>query len=168
VGSHLARELHAAGARLTIADVDPSRVAAVAGATGAHMTTIDAIFDVECDIFAPCALGGAISAATVPRLRCKAIAGAANNQLESPAIGTELGRRGIFYAPDYAINAGGLINVAQEVAGYDAAKARSKATKIYDTIREIAERASKTGRPPGEISDDLAEEIIARGPQPAA
>lgn len=168
VGGHLARELHEAGARLTIADVDSERAAAVAKATGAAVTTVDAIFDVECDIFAPCALGGAISAATLPRLRCRAIAGAANNQLDSAAIGTELARRGIFYAPDYAINAGGLINVAQEVAGYSAEKARDKASKIYYTIREIAQRAHKTGRPPGEISDELAEEIIARGPQAAA
>ena len=168
VGGYLARELHAAGARLTIADVDPERVARVARETGAAVTTVDAIFDVECDIFAPCALGGAISTATLPRLRCRAIAGAANNQLESTAIGHELLRRGIFYAPDYAINAGGLINVAQEVAGYDAAKAREKASKIHGTIREIAQRSQQTGRPPGEISDELAAEIIARGPQPAA
>lgn len=164
VGGYLARELHAAGARLTIADIDPGRVAAIASATGAAVTTVDAIFDVECDIFAPCALGGAISSATLPRLRCRAIAGAANNQLESPAIGKELCQRGIFYAPDYAINGGGLINVAQEVAGYDAEKSRIKASNIYNTIREIALRAHKTGRPPGEISDEMAEEIIARGP----
>jgi leucine dehydrogenase len=165
VGGYLARELHAAGARLTIADIDPARVASIANATGAQMTTVDSIFDVECDIFAPCALGGAINSTTLPRLRCKAIAGAANNQLESPAIGVELNRRGIFYAPDYAINAGGLINVAQEVAGYDAEKARQKASNIYHTIHEIADRAKRTGRPPGQISDELAEEIIARGPQ---
>ena len=165
VGGYLARELHAAGARLTIADVDPARVAAIASATGAKTTTVDGIFDVECDIFAPCALGGAISTTTLPRLHCKAVAGAANNQLESRAIGIELNRRGIFYAPDYAINAGGLINVAQEVAGYDPEKARVKASKIYDTIHEIADRAQQSGRPPGEISDELAEEIIARGPQ---
>lgn len=168
VGGHLARELHEAGARLTIADVDAERVARVAHETGAAVATVDTIFDVECDIFAPCALGGAINLATLPRLRCRAVAGAANNQLESAAIGVELSRRGIFYAPDYAINAGGLINVAQEVAGYDAAKAREKASRIYYTIREIAQRAQQTGRPPGEISDELAAEIIARGPQPGA
>lgn len=168
VGKHLAYELHKLGAQLTIADVDAERVAQVAAETGAKVVSTDAIFDVECDIFAPCALGGAISAGTVGRIRCRAVAGAANNQLESTAIGKELVRRGIFYAPDYAINAGGLINVAQEYAGYDADKAREKADRIYQTIREIAERARATSRPPGEIADELAAEIIARGPQTPA
>jgi leucine dehydrogenase len=164
VGGYLARELHAKGAKLTIADVDAGRVETIAKATGAAVVSIDAIFDVECDMFAPCALGGAINQSTLPRLRCRAIAGAANNQLESAAIGEELVRRGIFYAPDYAINAGGLINVAQEYAGYDADKARAKASEVYGTIAEIARRAIATGRPPGEISDEMAAEIIARGP----
>jgi leucine dehydrogenase len=168
VGRYLALELHKLGARLTIADIDPARVERVAAETGAQVVGIDAIFDVECDIFAPCALGGAISAATLPRLRTRAVAGAANNQLESPAIGRELQARGIFYAPDYAINAGGLINVAQEFAGYDADKARHRASGIYATIREIAERTQKSGRPPGEIADELADEIIAAGPQALA
>ncbi|MFO0579615.1 MAG: Glu/Leu/Phe/Val dehydrogenase dimerization domain-containing protein [Polyangia bacterium] len=165
VGGYLAYELHAAGARLTIADVDAERVQKVAHKTGAMVVSTDAIFDVECDIFAPCALGGAVNAATLPRLRCRAIAGAANNQLASKQIGHELVQRGIFYAPDYAINAGGLINVAQEFAGYDAEKARTKTERIYSTINEIAERARKSSRPPGEIADELAIEIIAAGPQ---
>jgi leucine dehydrogenase len=76
----------------------------------------------------------------------------------------ELSRRNIFYAPDYVINAGGLINVAQEYAGYDADKARQKASRIYDTIHKIAERSRSQNRPPGEIADELAAEIIARGP----
>lgn len=168
VGRYLALELHKLGARLTIADIDPGRVERVAAETGAQVVSIDQIFDVECDIFAPCALGGAISATTLPRLRCRAVAGAANNQLASPAIGRELQARGIFYAPDYAINAGGLINVAQEFAGYDAEKARQRASGIYATIREIAERTQATGRPPGELADELAEQIIAAGPQALA
>ncbi len=168
VGSYLARELHAKGARLTVADIDAKRAAAVAEETGAQVVSIDQIFDTECDIFSPCALGGAISEATIGRLRCKVIAGAANNQLESPSIDHELMRRQIFYAPDYAINAGGLINVAQEFAGYDADKARTKTSQIYNTIREIAERTRATSRPPGEIADELADEIIVRGPPPSA
>ena len=165
VGGYLADELHAAGARLTIADVDAARAQRVAHRTSAQVVSTDAIFDVECDVFAPCALGGAIRDTTLPRLRCRAIAGAANNQLATPAIGAELVRRGIFYAPDYVINAGGLINVAQEYAGYDAQKARDKASNLYLTIREIAERARSTGRPPGQIADEMAAEIIAAGPQ---
>ncbi len=164
VGGYLARELHKKGARLTIADVNEGRTAAIAAETGAKVVPIETIFDVECDIFAPCALGGAISAQTIERLKCRAVAGAANNQLEHTSLDYELQRRGIFYAPDYAINAGGLINVAQEYAGYDAEKARAKASRVYDTIREIAERSRSTGRPPGELADELAAEIIARGP----
>ncbi|MBL9004126.1 MAG: Glu/Leu/Phe/Val dehydrogenase [Myxococcales bacterium] len=168
VGRYLALELHKLGARLTIADIDPGRAERVAAETGAKIISIEEIFDVECDIFAPCALGGAISPSTLPRLRCRAVAGAANNQLASPTVGRTLQERGIFYAPDYAINAGGLINVAQEFAGYDAEKARERASGIYATIREIAERTQQTGRPPGEIADQLAEEIIAAGPQALA
>lgn len=168
VGAYLAYELHQKGVRLTIADIDEKRTASVAAKTGAKVVPIADIFDVECDIFAPCALGGAISAATISRLRCRAIAGAANNQLETPAMDRELLQRDIFYAPDYAINAGGLINVAQEYAGYDADKARKKASHIYDTIREIAERSRKSRRPPGEIADELAAEIIAQGPPASA
>lgn len=167
VGGYLARELHQQGAKLIICDTDEARVARWAKETGAEVVSTDAIFDVECDVFSPCALGGSINAATIDRLRCKAIAGAANNQLETPAIGEALVQKGIFYAPDYAINAGGLINVAQEVAGYDASVAREKAARIYDTIREIAERTRSTGRRPEVISDELAEEIIAAGPHKA-
>lgn len=168
VGRYLALELHKLGARLTIADIDAGRAQRVADETGARIVSIDEIFDVECDIFAPCALGGAISPSTLPRIRCRAVAGAANNQLASVAVGRALQDRGIFYAPDYAINAGGLINVAQEFAGYNADKARERASGIYATIREIAERTQKTGRPPGEIADQLAEEIIAAGPEALA
>lgn len=164
VGRYLALELVQQGARLTIADVDAERVAAVAKETGAAVTSVNEIFDVACDVFAPCALGGAISQQTIGRLRCKAVAGAANNQLETPAMDQALVARGIFYAPDYAINAGGLINVAQEVAGYDAEKARKRAAGVYDTIAQLIERARSTGRPPGQLADDLAAEIIAAGP----
>jgi len=164
VGAYLAQELHKKGARLTVADIDAKRAETVAAETGAEIVSIDTIFDTECDIFSPCALGGAIAPPTVGRLRCRAVAGAANNQLESPAMDYELLHRNIFYAPDYAINAGGLINVAQEYAGYDAAKAREKTSLIYDTIREIAERSRAERRPPGEIADTMAAAIIAKGP----
>jgi len=164
VGGYLADELHAKGARLIVSDIDANRAKSVAQRVGAEIVSIDDIFGVECDIFAPCALGGAISASTIGRLRCRAIAGAANNQLESPAMDHELLHRNIFYAPDYAINAGGLINVAQEFAGYDADKAREKASHIYETIHEIIDRSRSTQRPPGEIADSMAAEIIAAGP----
>jgi leucine dehydrogenase len=161
VGTHLARELAEAGCRLTIADVVPESAARVAAETGATIVPIDEIFDAECDVFAPCALGGAISDATVGRLRCKIVAGAANNQLASREVGRALQARGIFYAPDYAINAGGLINVAQEWKGYDAGAARQQTLGIHETILEIARRSQKTGTPPGEIADKMVDEVLA-------
>jgi leucine dehydrogenase len=161
VGANLARELARCGARLTITDVDAGRRAKVAAETGAAQVEPEAIFDVVCDVLSPCAMGGVISRTSVGRLRCKAVAGAANNQLETPSVGRTLHERGIFYAPDYAINAGGLINVAQELVGYDAEAVRGKVTRIYDTIAEIAERSQRLDRPPSEIADELATELMS-------
>ena len=165
VGAHLARELAQAGCKLTICDVDAGRRQAVAAELGAEVVDVERILEVECDIVAPCALGGALTEAIVPRLRCKAVAGAANNQLRTPEVGKALQARGIFYAPDYAINGGGLINVAEEYAGYDAANARKKTMAIYDTIAGIIERSKREKLPPEVIADRMAEEIIAAGPQ---
>src|SRR6185503_5208340 len=102
------------------------------------------IFEVACDVIAPCALGSALNDRTIPRIKAPIIAGAANNQLAEPHHGDDLNARGILYAPDYAINAGGLVNVAAEVVGYDAAASRARTLRIYDTIYEIAERSRKT------------------------
>ena len=99
----------------------------------------------------------------MPKLKCKAVAGAANNQLRTPAVGKALMARGIFYAPDYAINGGGLINVAEEFAGYNAANARKKTLAIYDTIGEIIERSKSEKAQPEVITDQIAEERIAAG-----
>jgi leucine dehydrogenase len=167
VGAHLARELAQAGAQLTITDVDPARRKAVATELGARTVEPDEIFDVECDVFSPNALGGAISAHTVPMLKCRAVCGAANNQLATPEAGRALHDRKIFYAPDYAINAGGLINVACEYAGSDGARSRKETLSIYDTILAIIERSRKEATAPGEIADRMAEEIMAAGRPPA-
>ena len=104
---------------------------------------------------------------TIPRLNCQIVAGAANNQLAEPRHGDDLYARGILYAPDYAINAGGLVNVAQEVLGYDAVKARAKTMEIYETIFEIADRSRKTMAPTYRIADMMVEEKLAKvGPAP--
>lgn len=163
VGAHLARELAQAGARLTLCDVDPARRSAVASELGAAVVDVEQILEVDCDIVAPCALGGALTEPVVPKLKCKAVAGAANNQLRTPGVGRALFARGIFYAPDYVINGGGLINVAEEFAGYDAANARRKVTAIYDTIADIIERSRQDKTQPEVIADRMAEEIIAAG-----
>jgi leucine dehydrogenase len=164
VGAHLARELAQAGARMTLCDVDPHRRAAIAAEVGAAVVEVEHILEVDCDIIAPCALGGALTEAVVPKLKAKAIAGAANNQLRTPAVGKALYARGIFYAPDYVINGGGLINVAEEFAGYDAARARHKTLAIHDTIADIIERSRKEHEQPELIADRMAQEIIAAGP----
>lgn len=162
VGYHLCRELHALGARLTVADVDSDKAERARREFGATVVSVDDVFAVECDVFAPCALGGVLRDETIPRLRCKIVAGAANNQLAEPRHGDALLQRGILYAPDYAINAGGLVNVAQEYAGYDETKARERVLRIYDTIHEIAERARAAMQPTHRIADAIAEERLAR------
>lgn len=160
VGYHLCKELHAMGAKLTVADIDPLKSERANREFGAEVVELDDIYSVECDVFAPCALGSALNDGTIPRLNCRIVAGAANNQLAEPRHGEDLMQRGICYAPDYAINAGGLVNVAQEVIGYDADKARAKTMKIYDTIYEIVERADTAMAPTSRIADTIAEERL--------
>ena len=162
VGYHLCRELHAQGAKLTVADIDPLKAERAQREFGAAIAPLDAIFAVECDVFAPCALGSALNPETVPRLRCRIVAGAANNQLSEVGMGPALMQRGILYAPDYAINAGGLINVALEVTGYDAERSRQRTLKIYDTIYEISERARKAMWPTDIIANKMVEERLSR------
>jgi leucine dehydrogenase len=164
VGYHLCRELHACGATLTVADVDALKGERAQREFGAKVVKLDAIFDVNCDVFAPCALGSALNDETIPRLRAGIVAGAANNQLAVPQNGDDLYARGILYAPDYAINAGGLINVAQEANGYDEKKARDKTMRIYDTIAEIIDRSEKLKAPTYKVADMLVEEKLSAVP----
>jgi leucine dehydrogenase len=167
VGYHLCKELRAQGAKLSVADVDPLKAERAVREFGAQIVPLDGIFEVECDVLAPCALGSALNDATIPRINAPIIAGAANNQLAEPRHGDDLNARGILYAPDYAINAGGLVNVAMEVVGYDAAKARARTMKIYETIYEIAERSQKSGTPTYRVADLMVEEKLARVGRPS-
>lgn len=162
VGYHLCRELAVSGARISVADVDPLKGERAQREFGATVVPLDRIFEIECDVLAPCALGSALNDQTIPRIRAAIVAGAANNQLAEPRHGEDVNARGILYAPDYAINAGGLINVAAEVTGYDAEKARARTLKIYDTIHEIAERSRRTLTPTYRVADLLVEEKLAR------
>jgi leucine dehydrogenase len=161
VGYHLCKELFEAGAKISVADVDPLKAERAHREFKATVVPLDQIFDVACDVIAPCALGSALNDHTIPKLKAKIVAGAANNQLAEPRHGDDLHQRGILYAPDYAINAGGLINVAQEVTGYDAKAARERTLQIYDTILEIAERSAKLHSPTYKIADILVEEKLA-------
>jgi len=161
VGYHLCKELHSSGAKLTVADVDKLKSERCQRDFGASIVAIGDIPKVECDVFAPCALGAGLNDDTIPHLKAKIVAGAANNQLAEPRHGDDLHARNILYAPDYAINAGGLVNVAQEVKGYDAKLARDKTLKIYDTILDICERSKKLGAPTYKVADIIVEEKLA-------
>ena len=161
VGSYLAGELHAAGAKLIVSDIDQAKVAKVSKATGAKIVEGDAIFSVDADIFSPCALGGIINDKTIPKLKVQIVAGGANNQLLEERHGDELERRGILYAPDYVANAGGVINVYGEVAGWDAQRALDKADDIYDTILKVFDIAEAKHIPTYEAADRLAELRLA-------
>jgi leucine dehydrogenase len=162
VGYHLCRELHAEGATLVVADMDPLKAERAQREFAATVVSLDEIFAVDCDVFAPCALGSALNDTTIPQLRCSMVAGAANNQLAEARHAEDLRQRGIAYAPDYAINAGGLINVAQEIVGYDAAHVRARTVRIYDTILEILQRAQRGECTTTLIADAMVEERLAQ------
>jgi leucine dehydrogenase len=157
VGRFLAGELHDAGAKLIVTDIDPARAKRVASETGATVVDPDAIYDVAADIFAPCALGGIINDETIPKLKVEIVAGGANNQLLEERHGDALEERGILYAPDYVANAGGVINVYSEVAHWDAEHSLSKADEIYDTILGVFEIAKADHVPSYQAADRLAE-----------
>jgi leucine dehydrogenase len=161
VGYYLCKELHGAGAKLTVADVDKLKSERAKREFGAAITDIDKVQEVDCEVFAPCALGAGLNDTTIPHLKAAIVAGAANNQLAEPRHGDDLHARGILYSPDYAINAGGLVNVAQEVKGYDATKARENTLKIYDTMWDIFERSKKLNAPTHKVSDIIVEEKLA-------
>jgi leucine dehydrogenase len=161
VGSYLARELHEAGARLIVSEIDSAKATRVSKATGAKIVNDDEIFSVDADIFSPCALGGIINDKTIPKLKVQIVAGGANNQLLEERHGDELQRRGILYAPDYVANAGGVINVYGEIAGWDAQRALDKADDIYDTILKVFDIAAAKNIPTYEAADRLAELRLA-------
>jgi leucine dehydrogenase len=161
VGSYLAGELHEAGAKLIVSDIDAAKTARVEKATGAKVVQGDAIFSADADIFSPCALGGIINDKTIPKLKAQIVAGGANNQLLEERHGDELQRRGILYAPDYVANAGGVINVYGEVVGWDAQRALDKADDIYDTILKVFDIAEAKKIPTYEAADRLAEQRLA-------
>jgi len=162
VGGHLCHHLAEAGARLIIADVDRAALEEIARATGADVVAPDAIYEAEADIFSPNALGAVINPATLPRLKAKVIAGGANNQLATPEMGEALRAAGILYAPDYVINAGGIINVAAEISGtYDPAWVDSKLTELVATLEMVMDEALSTGEPTGTVADRMAEARIA-------
>jgi glutamate dehydrogenase/leucine dehydrogenase len=163
VGGALVGHLVAAGARVTIADLDPERSAEVAASPDVEVVPPARAHTVVCDVFSPCALGGTLNAETIPELRCAIVCGSANNQLLEPADGDRLAAAGVLYVPDYVANAGGIINIAEEVHGYDARRAAQRIAAIRTTTTEVLELAEASGTTPAEAADHLAEQRIAAG-----
>ncbi|MDX2939418.1 Leu/Phe/Val dehydrogenase [Streptomyces ipomoeae] len=162
VGHHLVEHLRAEGAEIVITDV---REEAVRRILDRHPGKVSAVADTDAlirverlDIYAPCALGGALNDDSVPVLTAKVVCGAANNQLAHPGVEKDLADRGILYAPDYVVNAGGVIQVADELHGFDFERCKAKAAKIYDTTLGIFARAKTDGIPPAAAADRIAEQ----------
>lgn len=164
VGAHLAQELRARGARLIVTDIDPERARAVAAEIGAERVEPEAIWDARADVFAPCALGGVLSAATIPRLKVEIVAGAANNQLAEPEDGHRLAARGILYAPDYVSNAGGMLSGGNDLLGWSPEETAARIDAIHDTLLEVFRFAEAEGVAPHEAADRLAAERLKKAP----
>lgn len=162
VGRHLARLLHEAGARLSVADMDGARAKATAAEFGAEVVAPDAIHAVAADILAPCAIGAVLNAQTIPEIRAAMICGAANNQLAAPGDAEALHARGILYLPDYVANGGGIINVSAEILEIAdrAAWVDARLDAIGATMARILERAVGEDASPAVIADRMGEEML--------
>lgn len=164
VGGPLSRMLAAAGARVTLADIDEVRAKELAREIEAEVVSADAILETECDVVAPCATGGVLNADTIPRLRCRVVGGAANNQLAEPPDAERMAERGILYAPDYVVNAGGVIHlVGYEMLGEDEDRVNERLRGIGDTLGEVFRLAEAEGIATGAAADELVRQRLAAG-----
>jgi leucine dehydrogenase len=164
VGGTLAEKLAVAGARLTMADIDEARARAYAARLGGTAVAVDRITSVDADVFSPNALGAVLNADTIAGLRVAIVAGAANNQLATPQDGGRLQARGILYAPDYVINAGGIIAIVAEYLGQgDAASVAQSIAKIEGRLADIFVESDRSGRPTDAVADAMARALIGRG-----
>lgn len=164
VGYYLARELHQAGAKLVVTDIDLMRVKSLVHDFDAEGVAPEEIYKVRADIFAPCALGGIINGETIPQLKVEIVAGAANNQLQEAHHGEALSERGVLYAPDYVANAGGVINVCVGALGWERERVTAKVEEIYDTLLNIYRIAETKGTATSRAADQLAEQRLETGP----
>ncbi len=160
VGTDLVRRLHENGCKITVADVYPPSIERVRSEYGVDVVEPEELIDVESDVFAPCSLGGILDKETIPRLRTQAIVGSANNQLATDDDGDRLEARDILYTPDFVVNAGGLINVNEELRGYTTEKAAAHIDRIYDNTARVLEAARERGTTPHRAAVTLAEERI--------
>jgi leucine dehydrogenase len=157
VGDRLADHLHEAGATVLAADVDPARAEKTAERVGGSVVDADAVIGTVCDVYAPCATGAVLNAETIPKLACRVVAGAANNQLGEPKDAALLAQHGILYAPDYVINAGGVIHLAgYETLGWDDAMMRARLAGIGETLLQLYRTSEDEGITTAEAADRLA------------
>ena len=162
VGLYLCRMLHEAGAELVIADVNSDNLKMTTDELPATVVSPSEILFADVDVLAPCALGNILTSMTIPKIKAKIVAGAANNQLSTPADGVRLAERDILYAPDYVINAGGIISVAAEYYGEGSEEdVRADVGCIKDRLQGIFKEAEETGRPTHELADELARKLVA-------
>jgi leucine dehydrogenase len=162
VGLHLCRLLHEAGAELIIADVNGDNLKMTTDELPATVVAPSELLFADVDVLAPCALGNILTSATIPKVKAKIVAGAANNQLSTPADGVRLAERDILYAPDYVINAGGIISVAAEYYGEGSEEdVRTDVGRIKDRLQGIFNDSNQTGRPTHELADELARKLVA-------
>ncbi len=163
VGSALLAHLAEEQARVTVADVVPAAVDRAVAGSGADAVQVEKIHAVDCDIYSPCALGGSLNADTIPELRCAAVVGSANNQLADDSAAALLAEAGVLYAPDFVVNAGGLVNIAEELApgGYHPDLALAAVRRIFDTVTTLLDTADHAGVSTAEAADRLAEQRMA-------
>lgn len=160
VGMEFVKLLRERGAKVFVTDINKELVQRAVDEHGAEAVASDQIYDVDADVYSPCALGGTVNGDTLPRLKCKVICGAANNQLATNEIGDEVERLGILYAPDYAVNAGGLMNVSLEIDGYNRERAMRMLRTIYFNLGRIFEISKRDRIPTYKAADRMAEERI--------
>ncbi|WP_213818322.1 Leu/Phe/Val dehydrogenase [Garciella nitratireducens] len=160
VGYCLCKHLHEAGAKLIVTDIKKEYINKVVQDFGAKAVAPDKIYGVECDIFAPCAMGAIINDFTIEQLKCKVVAGSANNQLAEEKHGDMLEEKGIIYAPDYVVNGAGVMNVYEELQGYNEQRAMARASGVYEAIKKVIEIAKRDGIPTYKAADRMAEERI--------
>lgn len=160
VAYNLCKHLHKEGAKLVVTDINDAAVNRAVNEFNATSVQPDDIYDVACDIFSPCALGGTINDETIKRLKAKVIAGSANNQLEREEHGHILHEKGIVYAPDYVINSGGVINVAEELTGYHKERALNKVKSIYSILEKVFTISREKNIPTSVAANEMAEERI--------
>ncbi|RME59024.1 MAG: Glu/Leu/Phe/Val dehydrogenase [Candidatus Dadabacteria bacterium] len=162
VGFYLARYLKKEGAKLTVCDTREEKIKRITSEVECDVVDVDSIYDVDCDVFAPCAIGQTINEETLPRLKCKIICGAANNQLSGPEVYSTIQEKGLVYCPDFVVNAGGVISVAGEYLenGWNEGWVRKKVEAIANTTLKVLEQSEKRGRFTEPVAIELAKERI--------